>query len=150
MFAVAQKPKTLSDVKSFADSVIDRLDQEGILRNGLGLVGLSENWHEQVIARWQGAGRPPIRDFAPYFRYVLSVDIFFYVAIGADLISRVRPSNKIDIAYLYYLPFCMVFASNDNLHSRVVPFFLQSHQTFVEGSVLKPELMIITRSFLMK
>ena len=30
-----------------------------------------------------------------------------------------------DIAYLYYLPFCMVFVSSDKLHERVVPLFLR-------------------------
>ena len=66
-----------------------------------------------------------MREFCPYFHYVYSVDLFFNFAVSADLISRVRPKgkadNKVDIAYLYYLPFCMVFTSNDNLHERVVP-----------------------------
>ncbi|HXV80432.1 MAG TPA: hypothetical protein VEG60_11175 [Candidatus Binatia bacterium] len=141
------KPRTLLDTKSFTDGLIDKLDQEGILRSGLGLIGLSGDWHERVIARWQVAGRPAVRHFAPYFRYVLSVDIFFYLAIGADLISRVRPSNKIDFAYLYYLPFSMVFASNDTLHSRVVPLFLRSYQTFVEGAALKEDLGKLDRYF---
>ena len=47
--------------------------------------------------------------------HMFSVDFFFHLAIAADLISRVRPEgkadNKVDIAYLYYLPFCMVFVS---------------------------------------
>jgi hypothetical protein len=56
----------------------------------------------------------------------------------------------VDIAYLYYLPFCMVFASSDNLHKRVVPLFLRPDQSFVEGPDLKADLKKIdehTRSF---
>ena len=45
---------------------------------------------------------------------------FFHVAVGKKLISPDRLSNRVDIAYLYYLPFAMVFVSNDKLHKRVV------------------------------
>jgi hypothetical protein len=64
--------------------------------------------------------------------------------VAADLISRVRPAgkadNKVDIAYLYYLPFCQVFVSNDNLHKRVVPLFLRDDQSFIVGDELKADL----------
>lgn len=74
-----------------------------------------------------------------YFAYVLSVELFFYLAISADLVSRDRPSNKIDFAYLYYLPFCRIFTSNDALHEHVVPLFLRADQTFVNGTELKED-----------
>ncbi len=89
-------------------------------------------------------GKPPIREFAPYFRYVYSVDLFFYLAIAADLISRVRPTgkadNKVDLAYLYYLPFCKVFTSGDNLHERMVPLFMRENQRFIKAPELKADL----------
>ena len=72
------------------------------------------------------------------------MDLFFNLAVAADLISRVRPAgkadNKVDIAYLYYLPFCMVFVSSDNLHKRVVPLFLRDDQSFIQGDELKADL----------
>ena len=74
-----------------------------------------------------------------YFAHVLSVELFFYLAISADLVYRDRPSNKIDFAYLYYLPFCRIFTSNDALHEHVVPLFLRADQTFVNGTELKAD-----------
>ncbi len=139
-FAGRAKPRTLLDAKSFADAIIDGPKQEETFQFGLALVGVPGHSQEQVLARWRSAGKPPIREFAPYFRYVFSVDLFFYLAIAADLISRVRPSNKVDLAYLYYLPFCMVFASSDNLHARMAPLFLRPDQTFVDGAALKADL----------
>lgn len=68
------------------------------------------------------------------------MDLFFYFSLAADLISPNRPSNKIDIAYLYYLPFCMVFTSNDNLHKQAVPLFLRKDQVFIPGAELKADL----------
>jgi len=139
-FAEAQKPKNLRDVKLFADAKIDASNQEPCLRLGMSILGIAPSRQEQVMTRWQNAGKPPIREFAPYFRYLFSIDLFFYLAIAADLISRVRPSNKVDLAYLYYLPFCKVFTSNDSLHERVVPLFLRANQTFVKGMELKADL----------
>ena len=56
------------------------------------------------------------------------------------MIGRERPSNKIDIAYLYYLPFCMVFTSRDKLHQKTAPLFLDDDQVFVHGDDLKVDL----------
>jgi hypothetical protein len=94
----------------------------------------------RILKRWRAAGGPHLLDFAPYTAHVITADLFFNLALGSDLISRERPSNKIDIAYLYYLPFCMVFVSNDKLHERVVPHFLEADQIFITGSDLKADL----------
>ena len=138
------KPKTLGEVKALAEAKIDRTDQEAGLKFGMALLGIPDSMQQEVMVRWRASGKPAIREFAPYFRYIYSVDMFFYLAMAADLISRVRPAgkanNKIDIAYLYYLPFCKVFTSSDNLHERVVPFFLRADQSFVKGPELKTDL----------
>jgi hypothetical protein len=39
-----------------------------------------------------------------------------------------------------YLPFCSVFTSKDNFHAQIVPLFLDSSQTFVNGNEFKEEL----------
>jgi hypothetical protein len=138
------KPKTLAEVKTLADAYIDCSPQDGSLKFGLNFLALPEPAQQQITDRWKSAGSPPVRDFAPYFRHVFGVDLFFYLAVAADLISRVRPKSKadnlVDIAYLYYLPFCHVFTSNDNLHRRTVPLFLRQDQTFVDATELKTGL----------
>lgn len=134
------KPKTLVDVKKFVDFYIGGPDQENALIFGLTLVGIPSPRQEEIVRRWRTQGKPPIREFAPYFTHIFSVDLFFYLAIAADIIGRGRPSHKIDLAYLYYLPFCMVFTSNDKLHSDIVPLFLRENQTFILGSDLKADL----------
>ncbi len=146
-FIRRKKPGTLLEVKAIADQFIDGPEQEKALRFGLEGLGILQNSQEWVLSRWNEAGKPTIKNFAPYFRYVFSVDLFFYLAIAADLISRMRPSNRIDLAYLYYLPFCMVFTSSDKLHSRIVPLFLRKNQTFLEGSILKTDLARIDQHY---
>lgn len=134
------KPKTLLDVKTLVDSMVNGPDQEGLLQLGLILMGFSPRFRQSIATLWQTKGRPLIREYAPYFTHILTVDLFFYTAIAADLISRERPSHKIDIAYLYYLPFCMIFTSNDKLHELIAPLFLKNYQTFIKGLDLKAEL----------
>jgi hypothetical protein len=77
----------------------------------------------KILRRWEYDGKPPIKEFAPFTAHVMTVDLFFCLALGADLIGRERRSNKIDIAYLYYLPFCMIFTSRDKLHQKTAPLF---------------------------
>ncbi len=89
-----------------------------------------------IMARWKRLGGPALPDFAPYTAHVMTVDLFFNLAIGSDLIARTRPSNKVDLAYLYYLPFCNVFVSSDHLHERCVPCFLAEHKAIVDGREL--------------
>ena len=136
----AGKPRTFEEIKALADSIVDGPEQYAVLLLGLTLMMFNAEWVEQIIARWQSLGQPKIRNYAPYFTHVLTVDLFFYLSIAAGLIGSDRKSNRADIAYLYYLPFCMVFTSKDNLHVRVIPYFLREDQSFVNGIDLKNDL----------
>ena len=66
----------------------------------------------------------------------------FHIAIAAHLISPERPSNRTDIAYLFYLPFCMMFVSSDKLHRETANLFLRADQEFVWGLDLKDDLTV--------
>lgn len=100
-----------------------------------------------IFLRWLDSGAPPIAVFAPYAAYVATVQLFFQLAVSLDLISGDRPSNAADIAYLYYLPFCMVFTSGDKLHAKTVPLFLRSNQVFQPGMELKADLQRLDEYF---
>ncbi|WP_041598299.1 hypothetical protein [Granulicella tundricola] len=69
------------------------------------------------------------------------MDLTFFLATAAGLVRDAdRPSNKVDIAYLYYLPFCTVFTSKDRLHKNLAPLFLHSMQNFISGDEMKADL----------
>lgn len=140
------KPRTLAEVKTLTDQFIDGPEREASLRFGLSLLAVSNERQGEIVARWRAAGSPTLTEFAPYFRHVLGVELFFYVGLAAGLISE-RRTNKVDIAYLYYLPFCMVFTSSDKLHAATVPLFLRPNQTFVPGVELKADLAALDRHY---
>jgi hypothetical protein len=139
-FTKTGKPKSLAELKSNCDAMIEKSEQRHMLQYGLILLGFPEHFQQAVLKRWEDTGKQPVRDFAPYFRHVFSVELFFYLSIASDLVSKERASNKVDFAYLYYLPFCMVFTSNDHLHAKVAPLFMRPNQTFVDGAALKADL----------
>jgi len=135
-------PKSLGELKIQVDRIINELNQKGILVLGLSLIGVLPEVQNKIIQRWEESGSVPIRKFAPYFTYITSVDLFFYLGNLANLFSGFRHSqtHKIDIAYFYYLPFCKIFISNDNFHVGISSFFLRPDQSFIKGSDLKVDL----------
>ncbi len=133
--------KNLESARSIADQIVKNpVRAYEVLMVALELFNVPKALWPQVGERWHQSGKPTLPVFAPYAAYVLSVDFFFYLAISAGLISSKRSSNRIDIAYLYYLPFCMVFVSNDKLHRMTAPLFIRDNQAFVWGEDLKADL----------
>ncbi|MGA2167476.1 MAG: hypothetical protein ABSG62_04650, partial [Terracidiphilus sp.] len=89
---------------------------------------------------WIKNRRKPLRDWLPYFTFMLSINIFFCLVLPTNLLKNVKQSHHIDLAYLYYLPFCSVFTSRDNFHVQVAPLFMSDGQEFVHGDDLKADL----------
>jgi hypothetical protein len=133
------RPRDLSEVKSMAVAILAKLGSNK-MADALQTLGVDKRAHQEIVERWRAKGKAPFAPLAPYTAHVLTVDTFFCIALGADLISRDRPSNKIDIAYLYYLPFCMAFASSDKLHAKTARLFIKEDQVFIWGPELKADL----------
>ena len=134
-----RKPKSLDDAKYLTDTLIDCMDQEWVLRFGLQVVGLAHRT-DWVVSRWTTDRRKPLRSYFPYFVHILSLNIFFAIVLPTQLLSKVKASHQIDLSYLYYLPFCTVFASRDKFQVQVAPLFMDPFQTFVHGDELKADL----------
>lgn len=131
--------KSLQDAKRMADIIIDYMDPEWVIRFGLELLQVPEAT-EFVLEDWTARKRPALRQHLPYFTFLLSINLFFCFALRAQLLRNVKSSHQIDLAYLYYLPFCAIFTSRDNFHMQIVPLFLFPDQTFVHGDELKADL----------
>lgn len=133
--------RSLQQAKEMAQAIVDG-SSNPYERLGMAVqfFNIPLRYHSDLIGRWKGLGQPALSTFAPYAAYVLTVEIFFHISIAAKLISPERPSNRTDIAYLFYLPFCKMFISNDRLHRRTANLFLRPDQEFVWGSDLKDDL----------
>lgn len=133
--------RTLREAKDAASSIVgDPARSSELVKVALLFLGASPSQEQQVFERWCGTRSEPLVSYAPYAAYVLTVELFYQIALGAGLISSARPSNRVDVAYLFYVPFCMVFVSSDSLHRKTAPLFMREDQEFVWGPDLKADL----------
>lgn len=145
---IEDSPKSLEHALEIARNVLARDGHHFLnLKLGYGFLGLDPTMWRAVQARWKASGHKPLPEYAPYFAHCLLVDIFFNLAMTKKMISPDRPSNRTDVAYLYYLPFSKIFVSNDRLHLRVAPLFFTEGQIMVKGSGLKDDLIALDAHF---
>ena len=137
----AKSCQTLSEAKLRAELIVQAWEKtlEG-MKAALVCLNVSRALSDTIIEFWQACGHPPISSYAPYATYVLTVELFFGIALASKHISSAKPSTRMDMAYLFYLPFCRIFVSSDNLHRRCAPLFLAGGQEFVWGQDLKADL----------
>jgi hypothetical protein len=141
--------KSLEQARSIAQSVVSNTTNVlAVLSLASEFLHVPQQLHSPIIETWKREGRRALNVFAPYAAHVVAVEVFFQMALAANLIATNRPSNRTDIAYLFYLPFSMLFVSSDNLHRRTVPLFMRQNQEFVWGIDLKSGLNTVNAHFL--
>lgn len=132
---------TLRGAYALADSVVSRpTHTQRTYELALQLLGIPIDGAEPFLERARNAGYPPLSVFAPYSAYFVKVELFFCIALAAKLLSPEKLTNRIDLSYLYYLPFCMIFVSRDKFHRSIVHLFLREQQDFLWGDDLKAAL----------
>jgi hypothetical protein len=90
--------KTLDQAKEFADQIVSSKDQHfDKMWLALLFLNIHPQYHQEILQRWSVMNYPPLTRYAPYVAYVLTVEIFFQIALAANLISSDRPSNRVDI-----------------------------------------------------
>lgn len=143
--------KSLDDAKAIAESVVHgQTNCFERIKLAIVFLDIPPQLHRPILERWSLYNYPPLTEYAPYAPYaahVLTVEVFFQVALAAGLISAQRPSNRTDIGYLFYLPFCMAFVSSDKLHMKCAPLFLRKDQQFIPGPDLKRGLKEVNEYF---
>jgi len=137
----AQTCRSVEEAYGMAAALVhSRYEPEKQVALLFSFVQVPHHFRSRIVHRWSQAGFPPLAQYASYAAHVLTVEIFFQLALAANLISAERASNRADIAYLFYVPFCHVFVSGDKLHRLCAPVFLKKTQDFVWGHDLKNDL----------
>lgn len=132
--------KSLEQAKAIAEGLVAGRSVPDLIKLILLVLNADSRIEKPAVERWKASGCSTLAEYAPYAAHILLVEAFFQVALGSDKIGTSRNSNRTDIVYLYYLPFCKVFVSSDRLHERCVPLFLRQDQSFVWGQDLKQDL----------
>ncbi|MFH1405271.1 MAG: hypothetical protein ABIH21_04215, partial [Patescibacteria group bacterium] len=134
--------KNLDELIEQTKRIIDETEQEQILLMGLCLIGASPSLCREALEVWKTKGHLTIRGAFPYFTHIISIDLFYYLGTTSGLLREYRhpQTHKIDLAYLYYLPFCNIFVSNDKFQLAVAPYFLNEEQEVISGARMKEDL----------
>jgi hypothetical protein len=74
---------------------------------------------------------------SPYAYYCLEIFLLFLGAYKFNLLFDKKADDQIDLEYLFYLPFCHVFSSNDKFHMTLAPPLMREGQVFLSGEDLK-------------
>jgi hypothetical protein len=126
------------------DNFVDKILNQPVSQQSL-LMALLQNYEvdaysgTEIFGRWFKEGKPAIKVFSPYAFHCLKVDTLFVFGLASGIIGT-RPTNRVDLEYLYYLPFGNVFTSNDKFHKNLVPLLLMPYQKFIVGTDLKNDL----------
>jgi hypothetical protein len=143
------KCKNIHDAFSVASSVAESNSKPyDLIDFVLTSLSVPRELHQRIVKRYQLSGFPSLTSYAPYVSHVVKVEVFFHICVSRGFISSERPSNKIDIAYLHYLPFCKLFISGDKLHKSVAPLFMRKDQLFVWGPKLKADLSALNKHYM--
>ncbi len=135
----SQKLKSFDELRKKVNSILfDQGLQDRLLAYMIDNYGEGDINGLVIFERWTREGRPLLSDFAPYASHCLEVDLLFHFGLQSELIGT-RPTNRVDLEYLYYLPFCNVFTSNDKLHKQLAPHLIRKDQQFIVGAVLKED-----------
>jgi hypothetical protein len=141
--------KSLAEAKEVATALVANPARPHVLMNLLfDTLEIPSKYRRQILERWSICGYPRLQEHAPYCAHVLTVEVFFRLALSANLISSDRPTNRVDISYLHYLPFCDAFISSDRLHRSCAPLFIRGNQMFVWGLDLKSDLKQLNKHYL--
>lgn len=140
-----RKLSSSGEIKSFVDTFVKGKYKQ-LIYLALDILMVPEQFRSTIVKRWQSSW-VQFDDFAPYAAYVLKIDLFFYISLLLGFESKGRKSHKVDLSYLYYLPFCHAFVSNDKLHKRIAPLFMEHNQMFIFGDDLKSGLRVINDHF---
>lgn len=139
------KAKSLEDIPPIVENLLNNSEyQFELLQFLVRLARVSEGNSTVIFNRWNQCGMPSIQDFSQYGHYCLKVYLIFWWALFSGLVGP-RSTHCVDLHYLYELPFCRIFSSNDKLHKKLAPLLIINQQKFIKGPDLKSDLKRIEK-----
>ena len=132
--------RTMQELEKKMDELLQDVSrQEDYIRLQLKWSHADRDLITQVITRWHRLGKPLLRNFAPYSYYCTKLLLAFCFGLAGGLLGT-RATNRIDLEYLFYVPFCLAFSSGDKFHKQMITLCIDSEQDFIWKDILKTDL----------
>ena len=134
------KSKSFDDILTFVEDVLNNPKyQFELLQFLVKLANVSVENSTKIFNQWNNCDMPQIINFSEYGYYCLKVYLIFWWALYSGLVGP-RSTHCVDLHYLYELPFCRIFSSNDKFHKNLSRLLLTDQQIFITGQDLKSDL----------
>jgi hypothetical protein len=134
------RPKLDADLVRVVDEILgDRSRHRAWILFLLAQLNVSSRVRTGILNRWETSESPSIETFSPYAYFCLRA-LLMVLILWVHKMTKSEANNLIDVQYLYYVPFCEVFASFDSLHRRVAPLLMREDQQFLWGTDFKKTL----------
>jgi len=130
--------QTLASTAKFVDDLMSSVTPDLLLIWFLQDIGMFREKAVQAIQRFRNASPGSLNSTAPYIAHCVRAALIFHFALAFGLVST-RPTNRIDLEYLYYVPFCNVFSSGDTFHGKMANLVIRD-QTYADRDELKADL----------
>lgn len=136
------RARTLEELSRSVDEALDNAAfQESWFLWALGWIR-NDLLRQRIGWRWSGSAKQ-LRSFAPYAYHCLRGQVLLHAGGQFNLIPKWKSTHLIDLQYLYYLPFCGVFVSDDRLHRALGPLMCRPDQRFVRLQDFKRGLALL-------
>ena len=137
---IVPKVIKLSELQTTVDSLLSTVAYQDVWFEWLlNQLSLPDEIEKLIQQRWESRPSVLLKEFSPYSCHCLRALLMLLVGTRYKLF-RWQPTNLLDVQYLYYLPCCKVFASNDRLHIDLAPLLMRRDQSFIAGEDLKADL----------
>ena len=134
------KIKSLEDLPTTIENLVNDSEyQFEFLQFLVDLADLSTESSTEIFNHWNERDMPRIQHFSQYGYYCLTVYLIFWWALFSGLVGP-RSTHCIDLHYLFELPFCYIFSSNDGFHEKFFHLLKTDQQKFIKGWDLKSDL----------
>lgn len=106
---------------------------------------IDEETAKLIWKRWEQSWPIALSSFAPFSVEVCVTLLTFYLGLLEGIVGT-RSTNRVDLEYLFYLPFCYVCSTRDGTQAELARALITRGgrgQTFVHGEDLKKDLATI-------
>ncbi|MBU0596377.1 SEC-C domain-containing protein [Candidatus Bipolaricaulota bacterium] len=136
-------PSSLGELTEMLDAYVEATPaRTDVLTHLIREFGFSQEHAQRICYRAECMGPGPLSQMSAYGALCAKTGLIFYYGLVHGFIGT-RATNRIDLDYLYYLPFTHVFVSGDKFHVAMAPCLVRDSQMFVDAAVLKAELKAI-------
>ncbi|MEA3475608.1 MAG: hypothetical protein U9R23_04085 [Candidatus Cloacimonadota bacterium] len=143
-----RKVNSYDDLNILVEELLDiPFNQKYYIRWTIQNLDLIGGLEKKVLERWEKNNYRTFKNFAPYAYYFFKVDFAFQLGLLNNNLIGTKSTNRVDLEYLYYLPFTEVFSSGDKFLIEFSKIFLNKNQYFITRDDLKKDLKSIYEYF---